>query len=186
MPYEASALLRTMCEPLYIIKILEDDPEFNKQFIKYSAHNALKSMNVALNETHPVFDKTKEYITDDMIRELEESTAGFNHHAFKAANLAQKAGLMHHYNTTFRVSSTDVHASPVVMFRYLKKNSNGDIQGLDWGPSEKNFDLIVMSSTSTLLQASEIMDRIFNVEADDEYKIIKAKWLALNKMSEES
>jgi len=180
MPYEANALSRTLCEPLYIIKILKDDPNFYKEYVNLSNYQALKIINVATTNKHSIFDGVRKNITEEEIKNLKDRIDGFDHKQFDTIRLAEKAKLKPHYDTMFRITSNEIHSPPSTIMRYAQFNENDLCMKLDWGPTDKDFDRIIISITSVLMWSMDFMNDIFGLPKDTKRDEVYSLWKELD------
>ena len=185
LPFEASALSRTLCEPLYLIKILlDDESEFWREYLKQSAYLTKKTINVAKQNPHEIFDLVRDYATIEVIEDLDKKLQSFNPNQFKVENLAIKAGLKNHYDTMFRVTSNEVHTPPYVIFRYVEFNENNEAIAFNFGPATKEYDRIIIAISDVLIKSLVFMDNLHKIEHHKDFDAIVIRWKTLNQQTE--
>ena len=184
LPFEAAALSRTLCDPMYLLRIFYCDHEFWRKYLKYHTHDLLKKINAAKANPHPVFEFTKSFATGKVISDLKHKIANFNDREFRVEELSKKAGMLAHYDTMFRDTSNEVHTPPDVIFRYARFDENDDAQYFDWGPSDKHFDRIIISTSDVLLKAIAFTDDIHGIPHTTELIKLLDEWKELDLQTE--
>lgn len=185
LPLEATALSRTMCEPLYLIKILlDDESEFWREYINLHFHNVKKMINVAKQNPHEIFELVRDYANPKVIEELNERVKSFDAQKFKIENLAIKARLKNHYDTMFRVTSYEVHTPPDVIFRYVELDENNEFKAFNYTPSNKEYDRVIISISDVVIKATAFMDDFHEIKRHKDFENIINKWQELNKITE--
>ena len=180
LPFEATALSRTLCDPLYLLRIFHCEHEFWRKYLKYQNYDVLRKINAAKANPHPIFEFIKSFATEQVISELKTKLVDFDEKEFRVEELAKRAGMLAHYDTMFRDTSNEVHSPPDVVFRYVQFDENGDVQHFDWGPSDKHFDRIVISTSDVLLKAIAFMDDIHQIPHTKELGSLLDQWKELN------
>lgn len=180
LPDEATALSRTLCEPLYLIRIFFLEPEFFQEYLKYDEIERQRIINTAENNRHKVFDNVRKYATQQIKDEINKRLDGFYKSQFRAEHLAVRAKMKLHYDTMFRMTSPDVHSPPRTILRYIRFDDQGHITGYDWGPSERNCKRIMVFTSDVLIKALAFMDEMCAAPSCDEFNTIIDEWKQLN------
>jgi|WetSurMetagenome_2_1015567.scaffolds.fasta_scaffold122575_2 hypothetical protein len=180
LPHEAIALSRCMCDPLYILKIFMDDPEFAKKYDKSRMYNTLKYIHIIKKNSHPVFKIARESITESTLDELKRELINFKPGEFKIEGLAIRAGMKPHYDTMFRIASDEVHSPSNAIAKYAKFDEAGEISEFSWGPSDNEADRILISITDMLLKAIQFTDKIHAKEKSEMLRRLEDKWKELD------
>jgi len=184
LPDEASALSRTLCEPLYLIRIFILEPEFFQNYLTLDEWDRLKIISTAEHNPHEVFDNVREYATPEVKDEIISRLDGFDKNQFLAEQLANRAKMKLHYDTMFRTSSFDVHSHPRTILRYVRFDNQKHRFGYDWGPSERNCQRILISLSDILIKTLSFMDELFGIPVEKDFNIIVDEWNILNRTTE--
>jgi hypothetical protein len=180
LPFEALALSRTLCDPLYILRIFYCDHEFWRKYFKYGLGDFRKKFNVARNDPHSVIKSAHDTKIEDFVKSIEPKLANFSANEFKVEELAKNAGMSPHYDTMFRSTSDEIHCGPNVFFRYATINDADKNMVYNSGPTDREFSRIFVSISDVLLRAVEIMDDIFKVAHDSNFEQLRGQWQVLN------
>ena len=181
LPFEARAMSRTLCDPIYLLRIFssEIESDFWREYLKYSSVNLRKKVNAALKNQHSIFNFTREFVNEDFLNELNKKASSVDANQFSVEQLAIKAGMQAHYDTVFRYASDEVHCPPDVVFRYVKFDENDEAKGFDWGAKDKNADRIIIDISQMLIMAIGFMDEIHQKPKHKDYDIIVEEWKEL-------
>lgn len=185
LPYEARAMSRTLCDPLYLLRIFssEIESEFWKEYLKYSSVNLRKKINAALKNPHSIFDFTREFVSEDYLNELSKRTSSVDANQFSVEQLAIQAGMRTHYDTVFRYASDEIHTPPDVVFRYVEFDENDEAKGFDWGAKDKDVDRIILDISDMVIKGIAFMDEIHKESRHMDFEKIVGEWKELNKLT---
>ena len=178
MPYEASALSRTLCDPLYLLRILgnEEEAEFWKDFVRYGSVLLRKKINVAEQNPELDTDFIKKFIPKEYIDSIELNASAVDKNQFRVERLAIKAGMKTHYDVVFRHASDDIHTPPNVVNRYVEFDDNYEAKGFDWGAKDDNVDWLLLIISSILIDAISLMDKLHGIDHHHEHENIINEW----------
>jgi hypothetical protein len=177
---EAKILLRSMLETLFILKICCEDKDFINKYIKSDQVYRYKLLNIPENNPDRIFDALREYATKDIKKQVKENIKVDNIKEFEIYELAEKAGLKSHYDSAYRLLCNTSHSGVRSLEEYLVLDEKREVQILNSGPIEKDFDLVLITAMDNLCLGLHCIFYFFKIDKRsivDEFrkKIIELK-----------
>ena len=183
LPSESQILLRSIFEPLCILKLVLEDEEFHRQYILTDLIAKLKWFNVAKGSPDDVFDELRK-IADDEIKRLSNEIEEHKAEEYWVQKLAELASLKPMYDTYYRLLSGVVHTSPRSLEEYISTDEEGKVCSINWGPNDKRTDIILLSAVEFLRMALNLMIYSFKVDGVEELQKLHTREKEFHKLYE--
>lgn len=181
LPIESKIVLRSLFEPLCILKLVFEDEEFLKKYILTDLFIKRRWFNVAKSSPDDVFNELRK-IADDEIKRLSNDIEEHQAEEYWIEKLAGLASLKSMYDTYYRLLSGVVHTSPRALEEYITVSQGGNICSFNWGPTDKDVDIILLSAVEFLRISLSLMIQFFEIEALEQLQALHAREKELHRL----
>ncbi|MDF2176991.1 DUF5677 domain-containing protein [Aliiglaciecola sp. CAU 1673] len=162
MSVQASSQYRCSLDPLFQMVALINDRTFWSELEKWELKGQRNALNGYLNsytgsKSNDGYKriKAREQDLKRNLLKLFPDNEALRNFQIKTEDVARKAGMLHWYNTMYRIGSADSHSDFKSLESHLVLDSEGGIAHLINEPIENGFDTIVSFVCQILLCATE-------------------------------
>ncbi len=171
---DSKILLRSLFEPLCILKLVLEDKTFHRKYISTDLFEMRKRFNIAKASPDAVFDELRK-IADDEIEKLSSNIVKSEAEEYKVERLASLANLTSMYNTYYRLLSGTVHTSPRSLDEYISTDDEGNLCSIKWGPTDEGVPIILLAAVEFLRMALNLMIQFFEIEALEQLQALHTR-----------
>lgn len=161
---DAKVVLRGILEALFILKLLCDEAKFVVEYVRTDQAQRLKWMNIAHQNTDPVFDSLRQYATPERMKTLKDELNTYGIKKLNIENVAKRAKLTTIYNTDYRLLSYEIHSTPRSLEHYTAADQDEIITGFPWGPSDNGLAYILFTAVRVLAIGVDSAAKLFKVD----------------------
>lgn len=161
---DAKIILRSMFETLFILKLSCEDVEFVKKYVEADQIYRQKLLNVAKNNPGGVFDETRQYATEEVLNKIKQDIDANDIQELKIEQLAQRAGMKAHYDTSYRMLCNPVHSGARSLEGYLMFDGNKKVSGLNFGPADVDIDLVMITAIDNMCIGLASILNLFKID----------------------
>lgn len=173
---EAKVILRSLLTAFFKLKSCSEDPQFYLEYIKSDDARRLKILNTARGSQNNALKRLREYATDEVMKKLKEEIDRENAKELKDIDIAEKAGMLSHYDTVYRdISNNDIHVGIRSLDRYLVLDEKKTLKSFNWGPTDNDLERILFTATGELLISLEVVCNLFKINKKNQIESIGAK-----------
>jgi hypothetical protein len=170
LTHEGRVILRSVLEGFFYLRATVSDTAFVQRYIQADELNRLTLMKAAKKYDQAPFSDIRNYATDEVIQAQQKKIEKQNIKKLILWDIVHKLGLLHMYDSLYRLLSTDIHASVRSLEQYMKTGATGDIESLDWGPQSEDVPQNLSMGIDTVIRSLECMDNLFVMGIRDELK----------------
>jgi hypothetical protein len=169
MVAEARSLLRGMLDATFAEVALSKNEDMVKAFIDDDFYQRLKCLNsfMALprniKKRHRVGNARLKKIVEGIKKKIDEDQIK----PLTTEFLAQKAGMLGHYNTLFVLLSSSTHSRVMDLQQYLGEEDAVDLDDLLWGPDVKELDEILHPACELVFISARAVSNLYKGSALD-------------------
>lgn len=148
--HEAKIILRSLIEVLFQLVAINKN---NNLSINYVFQDSLNRKKLTKKVKNYKSDIIKEYVSldlDKLQKQIDDEISKKNIKKLTTYDFAVKADLLDFYNTAYVLLSSTVHASSRDIENHLIINKDKIIESFNWGPSDKDIDMLLISGIETL------------------------------------
>ncbi|MFC1607560.1 DUF5677 domain-containing protein [Candidatus Latescibacterota bacterium] len=156
----ASMISRCMIDPVCILKLISEKPEFVRDYILSSKRDKLN-----------ILKKAKKIGVDDIenieedIKSLSEEIDSHCIPVLTSTKLLEDAGLFKRYGSAFVCLSEYIHStSRNLEEEYMVLNDSREVECIIAGPKDKNLDRLIVSVITFVIDSMDSISTIFNIE----------------------
>lgn len=147
---DAKIILRSMLEILFILKLSCKDSKFVKKYVKADQIYRQKLLNAAKNNPDGVFDEARQYATEEVLNKLKLDIETNKIQGLGIEQLAKDAGMKAHYDSAYRLLCNPAHSGARSLESYLMFDENKKVSGLNFGPTDSDIDLVMITAIDNL------------------------------------
>ncbi|MBI5189829.1 MAG: hypothetical protein HZA22_04085 [Nitrospirae bacterium] len=162
---ESEIMIRSVFESLVYLKNCCSDSGFFKKYIQQDTIRRLKIMNVVV-KNYPddaVFTELRDFANGGEIDRLNSEIASNSIVKLKIDQLARNVGMMHHYDTVYRVMCDSVHSNVKSLEKYIC-TQDGELNMIDFGPNYTETRFTLVTLVDLMLMALRDIYRLYELE----------------------
>lgn len=180
----ARVSLRVLVETIFKTRAIAINSGAFKEFVKEDLLQRKKLISKAQNNAYPNLEETRQAITPELLKELEQEIRSTDAKALSTEEWSKRAGMHDWYVTNYALLSKAVHTQVRELEAYLKIGKSGEIEQLRYAPSMDEIPLLILTAAHSLLIGASAFDKKFEVgfgpTGDGHNKFIEAQFRTLD------
>lgn len=161
---EVMSSVRNFVEVYFIFGNACIEKGFFEEYFKTDLVARKKIINVALQSKSEIFEKVRNYATDDVVDELKNEILDLSAVESNCYHYAKKIGCTDIYDGLYRIASSATHSTPRSLEVYVSENENEDVVEIKRKPQINNIDENLYSISYFLTNVCDIFGSLVNVD----------------------
>lgn len=178
---ESKMVLRCLMEATFTLCALASHDELIFQYVQQDSLFRTK----LINKLESASELVKKAVVADELQQLKEEllqeTANLEIGKLTVQDLADKAGLRDWYDTAYTLLSQSVHSSARDIERHLQIDSSETVTGLNYGPSDKNVEILLFTAADCMRANLRSIDDVFALSIEQRTKDLRDRLQELGK-----
>ena len=171
MTTEGRSLLRGMLDAVFAVVALSKDGGLVDAFVdddtvqRYKLVQSFRALPKEIRKLHRLGDDKLEELANTLKKDIDERDIK----PLRSEFLAQKAGMLGHYQTLFVLLSSSTHSRARDLERQVEVGPDQNVTELIWGPDVHDIDDVLMPTCECLFIAARALADLYgNHEQDAE------------------
>ena len=163
MQAEAKIVCRTLLESTFKFVAMSNSPELIHHYVS-EFNLEKKNMLKKIRENSDLREKYSEEKLNEEEKEIDEQVLKDQAKKYPCSEWAKKAGLYQLYITQYSLLSHAVHTNVHDLEKVVNIDSNGQIESIMYGPTDKELKEVFVAATHCVLAVYEAFCSSFSLE----------------------
>lgn len=171
---EAETLLRCMLEVRFALVAVARNTEFAFELLNNDLFEEKNIFNACLRSKH--LGVAELQVAKEKLDKVKQEIKAKGLEKISIREIAEKAGLLTMYDSAYKKLSGTIHASVRSLNQYLETGGTDKIKSFLWGPDVKGIDIVLLTGVETILDALEVVFRVFSITIRGELDSLSHKF----------